>query len=372
VTDLLDQEPEQPSKVAVKRGKGCLAVLVALAILVGGGAFVWNKVSGYVENALSTPDYTDPNGIKNITVTVPEGASLTSIGSELQRLDVIKSTKAFDKAIKEYDGEPTVQAGSYRMRTQLPAVNALDRLTTPDKYRIRNQIQVVEGLRLSEQIAVLAKQTKISAKSYQAALKKPQQLGLPSWAHDKPEGFLFPDTYELTGKPTAATVLKQMPGRFNQVSSQLDLTGRAAALNTSPYDVVTVASIIEAEVRNPQDRDKVARVIYNRVAKGMPLQMDSTVHYAVNKSDKVTTTPADRQNPSPYNTYRHAGLPPGPISAPGKASLQAAANPADGGWLYFVTVNPDTGETIFSNTQAEHDAAVRRFQQWCSSHSGRC
>jgi UPF0755 protein len=372
VTDLLDQEPEKRSKAAVKRGRSCLAVLVALAILVGGGVFVWNKLSGYVETALSTPDYTDPAGTKNITVTVPDGASLTSIGSELQRLDVIKSTKAFSKAIHNYDGEPTVQAGSYRMRTQVPAATALDRLTNPEKYLIRNQFQVVEGLRLNEQIPVLAKQTKISAAKYKAVLKKPQQLGLPGWAHNKPEGFLFPDTYELNGEPTAASVLKKMVGRFDQVSDELDLPDRANALHTSPYDVVIVASIIEAEVRNPQDRAKVARVIYNRVAKGMPLQMDSTVHYAVNKSDKVTTTNADRQSSSPYNTYKHAGLPPGPISAPGKAALQAAANPAPGGWLYFVTVNPDTGETIFSDTQAQHDAAVRRFQQWCSSHPGRC
>jgi UPF0755 protein len=135
---------------------------------------------------------------------------------------------------------------------------------------------------------------------------------------------------------------------------------------------VIVASIIEKEVRRPEDRAKAARVIYNRLANRMPLQMDSTVHYAVNKSDKVTTTPADRASSSPYNTYRHVGLPPGPIAAPGKAALQAAANPTPGNWKFFVTVNPDTGATKFATTMAEHDRYVQEFQKWCSTHPGRC
>lgn len=372
MTHLLDQPPERRSKTAVKRGKSCLAVLVALAVILGGGLFVWQKLSVFAEEKLATPDYTDARGTKDIHFTVPEGASLTTIGIDLQKADVIKSTKAFQKAIEKYDGNPTVQAGTYQMRTQVPAVSALNRLTHPEKYLIHNTIQVLEGLRLSDQIAVLAKETKISSKQYNAALKKPQQLGLPSWAGNKPEGFLFPDTYELNDHATATSILKQMTGRFNSVADSIDLTSRAKAMHVSPYQVVIVASIIEKEVRRPADRPKAARVIYNRLAHKMPLQMDSTVHYAVHKSDKVTTTDADRANPSAYNTYKHVGLPPGPIAAPGKASLQAAANPTPGNWMFFVTVNPDTGETKFASTLAEHDSYVRQFHKWCSSHPGRC
>ncbi|HEY9293616.1 MAG TPA: endolytic transglycosylase MltG, partial [Microlunatus sp.] len=131
-------------------------------------------------------------------------------------------------------------------------------------------------------------------------------------------------------------------------------------------------SLIEAEVNRPADRPKAARVIYNRLAAGMPLQLDSTVHYAIGRRGKVTTTAQERANKSPYNTYVHKGLPPGPIGAPGKAALEAAANPAAGDWLYWVAVNPDSGETVFTKTKAEHDAAVARFQQWCRTHSGKC
>ncbi|QGN32735.1 endolytic transglycosylase MltG [Microlunatus sp. Gsoil 973] len=372
VTDLLDGPPERRSKTAVKRGKSCLAVLVALGIILAGGLFAWQKFSVFAEETLSTPDYTDARGTKDVRFTVPSGASLTSIGIDLQKADVIKSTKAFKKAIEKYNGNPVVQAGTYKMRTQVPAASALNRLTHPAKYRIRKTVQVLEGLRLSDQVASLSKQTKISRKDFQAALKKPQNLGLPDWAHNRPEGFLFPDTYELTGDTSATSVLKQMTERFGTVSDGLDLQGRAQAMHRSPYDIVIVASIIEKEVRRPADRPKAARVIYNRLAHKMPLQMDSTVHYALNKSDRVTTTPADRANASPYNTYKHVGLPPGPISAPGKASLQAAANPASGSWMYFVTVNPDTGETKFATTLAQHDAYVAEFQAWCGKHPGRC
>lgn len=372
MTELLDQEPEHRGRAALRGSKGCLAVLVALAILVTGGYFAWNKASGFVQDLVATPDYTEPKGAADIVVKVPEGANLTQIGLELEKVDVIKSTKAFNQAIEEYEGNPVVQAGKYKMRTQLPATNALDRLTAPKKYRITVQFQVVEGLRLSEQVPALAKATKIPAKKYQAALKKPDSLGLPGYAKGRPEGFLFPDTYELTDEGSASTVLKQMTARFGAVSNELALEEQAAKLDIDPYQLVIIASIVESEVRNPEDRAKVARVIYNRLDKKMPLQMDSTVHYAVNKSDKVTTTAADRKNKSPYNTYVHKGLPPGPIAAPGAAALKAAADPAGGDWLYFVTVNPETGETKFGKTKAEHDAYVKEFQQWCSKNSGRC
>ena len=125
------------------------------------------------------------------------------------------------------------------------------------------------------------------------------------------------------------------------------------------------------------DRAKVARVIENRLAakdgptRGL-LQMDSTVHYAVKKRGKAGTTDADRASASPYNTYRVQGLPPGPINNPGAASIAAAANPAEGPWLFFVTVNPSTGETRFASTVAEHQGNVNLFNQWCRDNAGKC
>jgi UPF0755 protein len=138
-----------------------------------------------------------------------------------------------------------------------------------------------------------------------------------------------------------------------------------------------VASIVEGEVSGDADRGKVARVIENRLrTRGAPnyglLQMDSTVHYAVQKRGRAGTTDADRQSASPYNTYKAQGLPPGPINSPGAASIEAAANPERGPWLFFVTVNPDTGETKFAATQAEHDRNVAEFQAWCRENRDRC
>jgi UPF0755 protein len=141
--------------------------------------------------------------------------------------------------------------------------------------------------------------------------------------------------------------------------------------------VLTIASIVEGEVSGDGDRAKVARVIENRLkSKGAPnfglLQMDSTVHYAVQKRGKAGTTPADRNSPSPYNTYKVPGLPPGPINSPGEASIVAAAHPAPGTWMFFVTVDPSTGETRFATTQAEHDKNVLAFQKWCRAHTDQC
>jgi len=139
----------------------------------------------------------------------------------------------------------------------------------------------------------------------------------------------------------------------------------------SPHEVVTVASIVEREVNKDQYRAKVARVLYNRLDKGMKLGLDSTVIYA-EKLKTNTTTPKDRRSRSRYNTYRYKGLPPGPIGAPGKAALQAAANPEKGKWLYFVTVDFDTGETKFARTEAGFFKLQKEFQAWCQANPGRC
>nr|WP_239579030.1 endolytic transglycosylase MltG [Microlunatus panaciterrae] len=342
-----------------------------MAVLVGGGYFVYDRASSFLTSLGEVPDYVGA-GKDPVTVTIPKGSSLDDVGDILLEKDVIKSVKAWDRAVQNEQRSSSLQAGTYALKTQLPAVEALRRLLNPSESQVRSQFTVTEGLRLSDQIDSLVKSTKIKKADYQAALKKPQALGLPKYAGNNPEGLLFPETYELTGNASATTVLKQMVGQYNRVAKDIDLEGGARELGYSPYEVLIVASIIEREVNVPANRPKVARVIYNRLHKKMRLQMDSTVHYAVHKGEKVTTTDADRRSRSPYNTYVHKGLPPGPISAPGRASLQAAINPTPGNWLYFVTVNLDTGETRFTNDKAVHDKNVADFRRWCQAHQGRC
>jgi UPF0755 protein len=371
VTTILDPEVKpSPAKEIMHKGKGCLAVIVAAAVLIVGGYLVWDKANTFVTSLKETPDYPGP-GSGKITVTIPAGASLDMIGGILVDEDVIKSTKAWGQAVDSEERATSVQAGSYLMKKQMTAIDALRLLINPGGSRVRSRFTVPEGLRLSEQLNVLAKGTKIKKSAYQASLKKPKNLGLPKYAKNRPEGLLFPDTYELTAEATATSTLKQMVSQYKSVTRDIGLEASAKKIKQKPYDVLIVASIIEKEVNQEQYRAKVARVLYNRLDKGRKLELDSTVAYA-EKLKTNTTTPKDRRSRSRYNTYRYKGLPPGPISAPGKAALQAAAQPDKGKWLYFVTVNFDTGETKFANTEAEFLKIQAEFQNWCQSNPGRC
>jgi UPF0755 protein len=371
VSSMLDPEVKpSPAREIMHKGKGCLAVIVAAAVLAFGGYFVWDKATGFVTTLGQVPDYPGPGKVK-VTIDVPAGSSLDEIGGILIDKDVVKSTKAWDQAVRSEERAQSVQAGSYIMRTQMQAIDALRLLINPGASRIRSRFTVPEGLRLSAQVDVLVKGTKIKKSSFEAALERPRNLGLPRYARNRPEGFLFPDTYELTAESTATSTMKQMVGQYKSVAQEVQLEASAKKLKRKPLEVLTVASIIEREVNQDQYRAKVARVLYNRLNKGMRLQLDSTVVYAENLKTN-TTTAKDRKSRSRYNTYRFKGLPPGPISAPGKAAMQAAAQPENGKWLYFVTVNFDTGETKFATTQKEFDVIRREFQNWCRANPGRC
>jgi peptidoglycan lytic transglycosylase G len=368
---MLDPEVKpSPAREIAHKGKGCLAVLVAAAILLFGGYVVYDKAASFLQTLGEVPDYPGP-GKASITVTIPEGASLDQIGGILVDADVVKSTKAWSEAVDAEIRATSVQAGRYIMRTQMKATDALRLLINPGGSRVRLQFTVPEGLRLSAQIDLLVKTTKIKKADFDAALKKPKALGLPAYAKNRPEGFLFPDTYELTEEATATSTMRQMVTQYKSVAQQIQLETAAKQLKRSPYDVLIVASIIEREVNKEEYRAKVARVLYNRLAKKLPLELDSTVVYA-EKLKTNTTTAKDRASKSPYNTYTHKGLPPGPISAPGRASLEAAAGPATGKWLYFVTVNFDTGETKFATTTEDFLKLRQEFQIWCQAHPGRC
>ena len=293
MSTMLDPEVKpSPAKEVVHKGKGCLAVIVAAAVLIVGGYLVWDKANTFVTSLKETADYPGP-GIAKITVTIPAGASLDMIGGILVDEDVIKSTKAWDQAVDSEERATSVQAGSYLMKKQMPAIDALRLLINPGGSRVRSRFTVPEGLRLTDQVDVLAKGTKIKKSAYQAALKKPKNLGLPKYAKNRPEGFLFPDTYELTAESTATSTLQQMVTQYKAVTRDIGFEASAKKLKQTPYDVLTVASIIEREVNQEQYRAKVARVLYNRLAKGRKLELDSTVVYA-EKLKTNTTTPKDR------------------------------------------------------------------------------
>ena len=371
MTSMLDPDVRpSPAKEIVHKGKGCLAVIVAAAVLVFGGYFLYDRASTFLATLGDVPDYPGP-GTTPVTVSIPEGASLDEIGSVLVEQNVVKSTKAWNAAVRTEERATSVQAGRYQMRTEMRAVDALQLLINPGTSRVRTQFTIREGLRLSAQVEELVKTTRIPKAEFTKALANPKALGLPAYARNRPEGFLFPDTYELTAEATATSTLRQMVSQFKKVAAGIGLEAGAKRVKLSPYEAVILASLIEREVRNPDDRPKVARVIFNRLAADQPLQMDSTVAYAERLST-TTTTDAQRASTSKYNTYRYPGLPPGPIAAPGRAALEAAINPARGKWRYFVTVDLDSGETRFAETIEEHNRNVVVFQRWCQAHPGRC
>ncbi len=349
------------------RAKGWLAVLLAVAVLGGGLWFVGDRAWNAWMTFRTAEDFIG-EGVEEIEVTIPKGTSMGGIGEILQEAGVVKSGKTFQQyALTRPDESARIQAGRYRMLTQIPASLAFDMLLDTKRI-IRNMMQLREGQRLTEQVEAMSAASSLPLEQFQAVLDNPADLGLPTWSQDRPEGFFFPDTYELPENPTALGVMKIPAAQFVKVTGEMEFEARAqTSPATDPYTALIVASIIEREVFIDADRPKVARVIYNRLAEGMALQLDSTVAYAVNKTGTVWTTAAERNTDSPYNTYKYPGLPPGPITAPARAALEAAIEPAEGDWLYFVPVNLETGETEFNATKADHDRSVAKLQEWCTA-----
>ena len=355
-----------------RRARGCFAVVVSLVVLggiVAGIMFGLGKGRDYLNDLFSAPDYTGQR-TGEVTVEIARGQTAESIGETLQKADVVKSAKAFERAARDDTRSRGIQAGTYQLRKQMSATAALALLLDPQSSILVRRVSVPSGKTVNEAAAIIqdSKAAKLPAGSVAAALAKPQTLGLPSYAGNKPEGFLYPSTYDLPKSPTATSILRQMTKQYGAVAAKLKLTQTAQARNLAPYDAVIVASIIQAETNRKADYPKVARVIYNRLNAEMPLQMDSTIHYAMGRSGSVFTTDADRRRPGPYNSYLNKKLPPTPINSPTEETLRAALNPAQGSWLYFVTVNLDTGETAFASTLAEHNANRAKLTAWCDQH----
>jgi UPF0755 protein len=203
------------------------------------------------------------------------------------------------------------------------------------------------------------RKVKLSGNSYAAATAKPRTF--PGFGGKKLplEGFLFPDTYNFDRASTSAQLVHEQLGEFGSKWSSLDLS-YARSKNLTPYDVLTIASMIEKEAVAAGDRAKVARVIYNRLHLGMTLGIDATIRYALHIPGTKSLTQSELANPTPYNTRLHAGLPPTPIASPGLASMQAAAHPAAGPWLYFVA-EPDKVHSFFT-------ASGSAFNQYKATH----
>lgn len=236
-------------------------------------------------------------------------------------------------------------------------------------------VTLVAGQPLDVQFQALSAATGIAVADLEAVARNWEELGTPPWAENGLEGFLHPGSYQVPDGATAAEALQLATARFGQESEAMGFERAADELGIPPYQALIVASLVQQEGRRAEDLPKIARVIYNRLDAGMKLQLDSSVAYAAGRSDAAPTSAGERAIESPYNTYLHGGLPPGPIGSPDELALAAAVRPADGPWRYFTTVDLDTGETEFSATLAEQQASVAKFRDWCQAsddHRERC
>jgi UPF0755 protein len=338
-----------------RRRRSGIAVLLSF-LLVGGlvtGVFLGlrNVIGGILPG--EAPDYSG-EGTGQVVVEVTSGQTSRSIGVTLEEADVVKSADAFAEAARDDARSLTIQPGFYTLRQEMKASSALALLLDPAS-RAEGKVVLPEGTRLSRSLELIAESTQVPLADLQAASQDPASLGLPAWAGNSAEGFLFPATYPVPPNATAQSVLQQTTERFAQAADTVQLEQRAQNLGYTPYEIVIIASLIQAEGIE-SDFAKVARVIYNRLEKGQALQIDATVNYALNKSE-LGLTSEDLEVDSPYNTYQVTGLPPTPINSPGEAALDAALSPEPGDWIYYITVNPQTGETRFT-------ASYEEFLRW--------
>ncbi|MBM9458815.1 endolytic transglycosylase MltG [Nocardioides sp. zg-536] len=349
------------AKPSRRRRSGCLPVLVVAVLFIVAVGWIGRGWVADVKDMLSGPeDYPGP-GSGEVVLVIDPGQSVTSIGNELAELDVVASGEAFVDAAADNPKSTGIQAGSYVLKLKMKASDAVAYLIDPANVAV-TQVTIPEGFTVDQIVARLEKATEFSAEEFRQVLEDPAAYDLPDYAQGNPEGYLFPATYAFTPADEPADMLAAMVARYERALGDNDIekTGAALGPGYTPEQIMTVASLVEAEGRG-DDMPKIARAIYNRLEKpngggtnGL-LQIDAAVLYALGTRDtsKLRAPLADLTD-SPYNTYRFPGLPPGPIGAPGEKAIQAALKPAEGDWIYWVTVDCQ-GTTKFSETLAEHN-----------------
>ncbi|WP_329165053.1 endolytic transglycosylase MltG [Streptomyces sp. NBC_01267] len=354
-----------------KRRSGC-ACFVVSAVLVGGlGGVGYFAYSFYQSRYAPLPDY-EGTGTSPIQVEVPRGTGTGGIGRLLKEKGVVKSVDAFVDATHKNPKAKVLQAGVYSLNQHMSAANAV--MAMVDSKNL-NVLIVPPGTRDKQVYSAIDAKLKLKAGTTEGIAKdKADQLGLPSWAKghkelkDPLEGFLYPASYPVGDGMKPEDILKKMVAQADEAYSKQDLAGAAHKLGLeNEFQVITVASLVQAEGKYKNDFDKVARVVYNRLKSNNTetagrLEFDSTINYMRKQSTlDVGSVDALRKIKDPYNTYDIKGLPPGPIGNPGTDALHSAMNPASGPWYYFVSVTED--KTVFAATNAEQNRNREKYQK---------
>jgi UPF0755 protein len=312
----------------------------------------------------------DPDDATKQTVTVPQGATAADIGNDLQQRGLVRSGLLFRMAVEQAGVGSSLAAGDYELSRSMSTAEIIQVLA---KGQVKRGLlaTIPEGWR-SEQIADRLEATGFSSrddflKAVSAPDSVPAVTVLPAPPPPRLEGFLFPETYEVPQRVAGTRAADLMVRMFQQ---RLATALRTNESGLSPYEVIILASIVEREAKEPSERPTIASVYLNRVSAGMPLQADPTVQYALANRDgpaaaaynywKTEISPTDLQIDSPFNTYVHGGLPPGPICNPGEASIKAVLQPARTDFMYFVATTDGSGKHLFARTLDEHNANIAR------------
>lgn len=363
--------PRRRKKRKRRRGRSFVALLIVL-LLLGGLAAVGFYGVKWLRGNLTTPDYAGP-GHGSVEIEVTEGQTATQIAHVLYEKDVVASPEAFIAAADANQESRNIQPGTYELQLQMRASDAVLALLDPES-RVQQLVTVPEGLSKFHTYELLAEELGIPQEEFEEAEEAALELVPDLWfertdgkeAAGTIEGFLYPNTYDFGPDATAQSVLETMVNQFLTVAEDLEFANRAESeRGISPYEALIAASIAQAEAGIDDDLGKVARVAYNRVYQAsMRLEMDVTTNYGLlaqgeegRPSGELGQLLYDEENR--YSTHVHDGWPPGPIDSPGQAALEAAMAPPEGNWLFFVLIDPETGESAFAGTYAEHQANIQ-------------
>jgi UPF0755 protein len=337
--------------------KRALLVLVSLVVLFTGAFAVWLLVG-------AEKPHKGYSGVEQF-VEIPPGAGPAAIGRRLAQSGVIRDQLSFRIALARSGQARRLQAGEYRFDRPMTTREVIDKIARGDVFL--RPVTFREGLTVRQMAEIYERDGGGSKAEFLRAAQNASLIHDIDPAAPDLEGYLFPDTYTLPRRTTADQLVQRMVTAFRDVMTP-DLVQRAAARGMSVRALMTLASLVEKETAKPGERPIVAAVYTNRLKIGMGMQCDPTVIYALERAGKYdgNLTRENLQFDSPYNTYRYAGLPPGPIAAPGRASIEAAASPADVPYLYFVSRND--GSHVFSATLDEHNRNVYEYQKKPNRH----
>lgn len=321
--------------------------IVFLALLLLGGQILYRQQYQPVDASDKT----------RLEFRIPEGSNARDVASLLKNKDLIRSEKAFLSYCRRNNLDVRIKAGSFSLSRSMSLQEISNQLA--EGKGLQNTITIPEGYTAKQIGELLLAKKNISATDWQAAMQDDYSYDFlpPKTQTNRLEGYLYPDTYVLAEHADAHAIIEQMLSNFASHWDK-DFAQLAKSKNKSQHDVIIIASLIESEAQRADERKRIAGVIYNRLSIDMPLQIDATVLYSLGvHKDKVDYK--DLQVDSPYNTYRHTGLPAGPIACPGSASIAAALQPEKNDYYYYVSRGD--GSHQFSTTYAEHQAAIKKY-----------